>query len=114
MSDLEFLGFANDVSTLDPIMYQYFRQLLQKRTVILTIISLLTYFNAIINLRKESFDIKYIKIKEFENSYEKFSNDSLFCLISFIPKQILFSFSFNFSKVFFCSFLAIISFTSLI
>ena len=35
MSDLEFLGFANDVSTLDPIMYQYFRQLLQKRTVIL-------------------------------------------------------------------------------
>lgn len=35
MSDLEFLGFANDVSTLDPIMYQYFLQLLQKRTVIL-------------------------------------------------------------------------------
>lgn len=35
MSDLEFLGFANDVSTLDPIMYQYFRQLLQKRTIIL-------------------------------------------------------------------------------
>ena len=44
---------------------------LKKRTVILTIISLLAYFNAIINLRKESFDIKYIKIKEFENSYEK-------------------------------------------
>lgn len=35
MSDLEFLGFANDVSTLDPIMYQYFLQLLQKRTVVL-------------------------------------------------------------------------------
>ena len=26
MNDLEFLGFANDVSTLDPIMYQYFLQ----------------------------------------------------------------------------------------
>ena len=24
MNDLEFLGFANDVSTLDPVMYQYF------------------------------------------------------------------------------------------
>ena len=35
MSDLEFLGFANDVSTLDPIMYQYFLQLLQKRTGVL-------------------------------------------------------------------------------
>ena len=35
MSDLEFLGFANEVSTLDPIMYQYFLQLLQNRTVIL-------------------------------------------------------------------------------
>ena len=35
MSDLEFLGFANDVSTLDPIMYQYFLQILQKRTVVL-------------------------------------------------------------------------------
>lgn len=35
MSDLEFLGFANDVSTLDPIMYQYFLQLLQKRTIVL-------------------------------------------------------------------------------
>ena len=35
MSDLEFLGFANDVSTLDPIMYQYFNQLLKKRTIVL-------------------------------------------------------------------------------
>lgn len=35
MNDLEFLGFANDVSTLDPIMYQYFNQLLKKRTIIL-------------------------------------------------------------------------------
>lgn len=35
MSDLEFLGFANDVSTLDPIMYQYFNQLLRKRTIVL-------------------------------------------------------------------------------
>lgn len=35
MNDLEFLGFANDVSTLDPIMYQYFNQLLRKRTIIL-------------------------------------------------------------------------------
>lgn len=35
MNDLEFLGFANDVSTLDPIMYQYFNQLLKKRTIVL-------------------------------------------------------------------------------
>lgn len=35
MSDLEFLGFANDVSTLDPIMYQYFNQLLKNRTIVL-------------------------------------------------------------------------------
>lgn len=35
MSDLEFLGFASDVSTLDPIMYQYFNQLLKKRTIVL-------------------------------------------------------------------------------
>ena len=35
MNDLEFLGFANDVSTLDPIMYQYFNNLLKRRTVIL-------------------------------------------------------------------------------
>ena len=35
MSDLEFLGFANEVSTLDPIMYQYFNQLLKKRTIVL-------------------------------------------------------------------------------
>lgn len=35
MNDLEFLGFANDVSTLDPIMYQYFHQLLNKKTVVL-------------------------------------------------------------------------------
>lgn len=35
MNDLEFLGFANEVSTLDPIMYQYFLQLLKKRTIVL-------------------------------------------------------------------------------
>ena len=35
MSDLEFLGFATEVSTLDPIMYEYFLHLLKKRTVIL-------------------------------------------------------------------------------
>jgi len=35
MSDLEFLGFANEVSTLDPIMYQYFNQLLKNRTIVL-------------------------------------------------------------------------------
>ena len=35
MSDLEFLGFANEVSTLDPIMYQYFKQLLKNRTIVL-------------------------------------------------------------------------------
>lgn len=35
MSDLEFLGFANEVSTLDPVMYQYFNQLLNNRTIVL-------------------------------------------------------------------------------
>lgn len=35
MSELEFLGFANDVSTLDPIMYQYFNNLLRHKTIIL-------------------------------------------------------------------------------
>ena len=35
MSDLEFLGFANDVSTLDPVMYQYFNQLLKHKTIVL-------------------------------------------------------------------------------
>lgn len=35
MNDLEFLGFANDVSPLDPVMYQYFNQLLNKRTIVL-------------------------------------------------------------------------------
>jgi len=35
MSDFEFLGFANEASTLDPVMYQYFNQLLKNRTIIL-------------------------------------------------------------------------------
>ena len=35
MSDLEFLGFAETTSSLDPVMYQYFKNLLQKRTIIL-------------------------------------------------------------------------------
>jgi len=35
MSDLEFLGFAEATSSLDPIMYQYFKNLLHKRTIIL-------------------------------------------------------------------------------
>jgi len=35
MSDLEFLGFAEATSSLDPIMYQYFKNLLQNRTIIL-------------------------------------------------------------------------------
>lgn len=35
MSDIEFLGFANEVSSLDPIMYQYFNQLLNHRTIVL-------------------------------------------------------------------------------
>ena len=38
MSDLEFLGFANDVSTLDPIMYQYFNNLLKHKTIIYFIV----------------------------------------------------------------------------
>ena len=35
MNDLEFLGFAETISSLDPIMYQYFKNLLQNRTIIL-------------------------------------------------------------------------------
>lgn len=35
MSDLEFLGFAENVSNLDPIMYQYFNHLLNRRTIVL-------------------------------------------------------------------------------
>lgn len=35
MNDLEFLGFAEATSSLDPIMYQYFKNLLQNRTIIL-------------------------------------------------------------------------------
>lgn len=35
MNDLEFLGFAEATSSLDPIMYQYFKNLLQRRTIIL-------------------------------------------------------------------------------
>lgn len=35
MNDLEFLGFAEATSSLDPVMYQYFKNLLQKRTIIL-------------------------------------------------------------------------------
>ena len=35
MSDLEFLGFAESTSSLDPIMYQYFNHLLKRRTIVL-------------------------------------------------------------------------------
>ena len=35
MSDLEFLGFAETTSNLDPIMYQYFNHLLNRRTIVL-------------------------------------------------------------------------------
>ena len=35
MSDLEFLGFAETASSLDPIMYQYFNNLLNRRTIVL-------------------------------------------------------------------------------
>lgn len=35
MSEFEFLGFAETTSSLDPIMYQYFKNLIQKRTIIL-------------------------------------------------------------------------------
>lgn len=35
MSDLEFLGLAEDYSSLDPVMYQYFNNLLNRRTIIL-------------------------------------------------------------------------------
>ena len=35
MSDLEFLGVAENFSGLDPIMYQYFNNLLNRRTIVL-------------------------------------------------------------------------------
>lgn len=35
MSDLEFLGFAESTSNLDPIMYQYFNHLFNHRTIVL-------------------------------------------------------------------------------
>lgn len=35
MQDFEFLGFANEASQLDPVMYQYFDSLLNHRSVIL-------------------------------------------------------------------------------
>ena len=35
MSDIEFLGFAETVSNLDPIDYQYFNQLMNYRTIVL-------------------------------------------------------------------------------
>lgn len=35
MSDFEFLGFAEATSSLDPVMYQYFKNLLNNRTIIL-------------------------------------------------------------------------------
>lgn len=35
MNDLEFLSFAETISSLDPVMYQYFQNLLHNRTIIL-------------------------------------------------------------------------------
>lgn len=35
MNNFEFLGFAETVSSLDPVSYEYFHQLLHKRTIIL-------------------------------------------------------------------------------
>ena len=35
MNELEFLGFAETTSSLDPIMYQYFKNLIKKRTIVL-------------------------------------------------------------------------------
>ena len=35
MNDFEFLGFAEATSSLDPIMYQYFKNLLHNRTIVL-------------------------------------------------------------------------------
>lgn len=35
MNDIEFLGFAETVSNLDPIDYQYFNQLMNYRTIVL-------------------------------------------------------------------------------
>ena len=52
-------------------MFIIFKNKKSKCFNILAIISLLAYFNIITFLRKASFDQKYIKIKEFEDSYEK-------------------------------------------
>lgn len=35
MKDLDFLGFAETASSLDPVSYQYFNQLLNNRTIVL-------------------------------------------------------------------------------
>ena len=56
MNDLEFLGFAEAASSLDPIMYQYFNHLLNKRTIIL---------NSEIN--ENLLETVILPLKEFEN-----------------------------------------------
>ena len=68
MSDLEFLGFANDVSTLDPIMYQYFNQLLNKRTIVL---------NAEID--ENILETVVLPLKDFEQDGDNFKHSWRFC-----------------------------------
>ena len=60
MNDLEFLGFANDVSTLDPVMYQYFNQLLNKRTIILNS-----------EIDESILETVVLPLKDFENDEDK-------------------------------------------
>ena len=56
MNDLEFLGFADQVSSLDPIMYQYFNNLLRRRTIILNS-----------EIDSDLLETVVMPLKEFEN-----------------------------------------------
>lgn len=55
MGDLDFLSFIEDASSLDPIKYQYFHQLLHKRTII---------FNS--EVEESIIENVYLPLKEFE------------------------------------------------
>lgn len=56
MNDLEFLGFAEATSSLDPIMYQYFNNLLNRRTIVLNS-----------EIDENILETVVLPLKEFEN-----------------------------------------------
>lgn len=56
MNDLEFLGFAEATSSLDPIMYQYFNNLLKRRTIVLNS-----------EIDENILETVVLPLKEFEN-----------------------------------------------